>query len=89
MDDMKGVGRIIMTCLHNSRGRVQLLRFGDGSLSVRVNGRTVSVWEFAEQEAGVRSFLELIQFGQPPAPGEGPNLVIFRSACGKDALLMN
>ena len=89
MDEMKGVGRVIMTCLHESRGLLQLLRFADGSLSVRVNGCAVSVWEFAEQEAGIRSFLELFRFGQPPAPGEGPDVVIFRSACGQEAMSMN
>jgi hypothetical protein len=79
MDATKGVGRIVLTCLHASKGEVQLVRFADGSLSVRVDGSAVSVWEPFEQEDGMRSYFALVEFGRPPAPGEPPDLLLLRS----------
>jgi hypothetical protein len=76
MDGIKGVGTTLITCHTHERGRVELVRFADGSVAVRMEGETLAIWEPQEEEVGIFAFFALTGFGKERAAGDEPDVIL-------------
>ncbi len=76
MEQFKGVGKTAISCQTDQHDRIDLIRFPDGSWSVRKNENSVGVWEPHEQEECFYVFSMLA--GLRDAREAGSKVVIFR-----------
>ena len=66
MDELKGIGKVLLTCVYPTQ--VELLQFADESVGIRKNGRIVGVWEPLEFAECFRTFSHLAgleRWGEP------------------------
>jgi hypothetical protein len=71
-----GVGRTVISCQTESEGRLDLLRFPDGSLAVRRDDEMIGVWPASELAAGVNAYCDLAGIGRHRDPGAPPDLIV-------------
>jgi hypothetical protein len=69
------VGRTIISCQLESEGRVDLLRFPDGSVAVCRDDEVISVWPKSDLAAGVSAYCDLTGIGRR-RPGAPPDLIV-------------
>lgn len=60
LDELKGVGRTMFVCQSAAHGRVECVRYRDGSVGVRVEDHTVGVWEPHELPDAYRFFFTYV-----------------------------
>jgi hypothetical protein len=65
MYEMKGVGETVMVGELAARGRIELVRFADGSWAIRQGETMMGVWERHERGECLRVFNMLAGVGAP------------------------
>ena len=80
MRNIGGAGRTIISCHTEFDGRVDLLRFPDGSLGVCRDDEMIGVWPPSELAEGVSVYCDLTGIGRHRAPGAAPELIVLLRA---------